>query len=649
MIFCSTWCNLKEISWGGEGDSTETCVAARAAMSDSDDSFVDESTELEQLDAPPTRDERLFKEFQASVEEEEEEGVRGSSARLVVVLGAVLLGAMTFAVLGFWGYGKNAHEKVPSNVLESFQQGRPYVLLGKSKAYHLVNRAKMSEKLYRMHLLEKIRSGHCGGFDKHVASNFTSSDTNWRLLDEKTAQGFCPSNNDYRIGNCTTKSMSRSICSAPHPAREKTTVTIERFGPFYSRGGTDWSVTQLQGVSNLGNLTEYMKNRTINFFAGMLVPVHVNGTIIGYPPLHIHHAHVYAYGDRKERRKKIPVPQLDGHQLIFQSHGDTYCQDSDGGVACMLRELDNGEAFQLVNSQSGISADWEVNDVRPKARSDEGNLMEWYFEVVLVHSIEQSKPTQGAISTKVQPVTFMGFNNPCWGGGPCTYAMPLDASSVLAYYNYSHMSVLGPGLLKNFIVHTHQTVMDSIFVFKGAGVGTALEKFRRDAALPIILDCHGEQGGFSIEQAKREIFSSLPTTDAELVCEATKPSVHFECSGHEESQECHAYDRRLQLNCLESVHLEPLDTLWVVAFNRAHKPNGVERNTAAFNRSRLYDGLYATYQHSIFRGDFLADPEHQGARPPATFSYAKWVRSEKLVSAPTCLAKGIPISFQPSL
>ena len=89
---------------------------------------------------------------------------------------------------------------------------------------------------------------------------------------------------------------------------------------------------------------------------------------------------------------------------------------------------------------------------------------------------------------------------------------PLEPHTNLMYYNYTN-AFLGDGEIDNFVMHTHMTSFDSIYVFKGRGVYGALEEYRRrlNGALPLVFECHGLKPTVEKATILRTIQGKRPT------------------------------------------------------------------------------------------------------------------------------------------
>lgn len=568
---------------------------------------------------------------------------------------------------------------VSSKTISHYKQDRPVRRLGTDPAlYEPVHTpSKIQQRIQDMELLEQVRSGHCGRFQEYLAGSMDTT-THWHPLPPQPDQlhsQHCINGEAYRNSykmiedpantthllyphGCRPTGGQRHVCHAPHPTLPNVTVTIDRSGPYTGTGGYDW--TSLAGMPNVGGLRESMRGRTMAFWGGLVAPVDRNGTLVGYPPLHIHHAHIYPYGDRWERGQKIAGSYRDHHDLLLQAHGDSECLAADGGMACLLTMMDPGMVRVIENTESGLSAEYEINDVRPKG-SDE---LEYYFEVVVLLSPyndnnsnhdnngeNTTHPDTTITSHSLRKSTFMGLINPCIGSGPCTYALPLDPHSNLLAYHYTHgegQSLLSSGYMSNFMVHSHQTMMDSIFVFlsKDAAAYDAVNAFREDLSYPLILECLHD-GQYDLESAKVEVFRRVHEAGAQLLCEATKPSLLLlQVDDDDEEGAVHAYDKRTQLNCRKgSVPLEVGDVLTVVAFNQIHPQTHLTRTSSNFLAMTAFGRRFQTYQHTIFRFDLSYGNDEPEYIPPAYFRYCdKIPKEEKQI--PINNRTGCPESIQ---
>mmetsp|Transcript_27409 Transcript_27409/g.33476 ORF Transcript_27409/g.33476 Transcript_27409/m.33476 type:complete len:280 (+) Transcript_27409:2-841(+) len=241
------------------------------------------------------------------------------------------------------------------------------------------------------------------------------------------------------------------------------------------------------------------------------------------------------------------------------------------------------------------------------------------------------------------------MGNPALGRGWMTYLFPLDPHSNYMYYRYNNK--LGPGKMTNFIMHTHMSFVDSVYVFKDklGRVYNSLEKYRTTlknaTTMPYIFECHGE----TMEEGKSEIIGVALDAGAELICEATKPSMQLYCDGSDSNITCIYRDKRFDLNCRKETRFERDESIIVVAFNRVRNTSTVNLtrqsplNALAYTSS--FGEGYVGHQHTFFRADFVSDlamndklkvstgDAKTDARigayaPPAIFKYGTWPRDQ---------------------
>ncbi|GBG32821.1 Hypothetical Protein FCC1311_090462 [Hondaea fermentalgiana] len=502
---------------------------------------------------------------------------------------------------------------VPREEWDLYLQDRSTTLLGTDPKYKVLihDRERIKRKRKRFDDLMEARAKFCGQFDRHleltrnVESQEEPDETGWQLIKGSTSgRKFVLCKEPHR--KCSTKLLLlHQVCHFPDPSREGVTVTIDRVGPFYMPGGYDWASGSWQDV---GGLRRSHMGKTFSVMGGMFLPTFANGTAIGYPPLHIHHAHLFAYTARSELAKKTLhgyQSNSDLHHVLVQAHGDSECHASEGGLACLLDELADDEGHLLYDQQTGFSGDFDLNNVLNETLSGV------YLDAVILH--------KDAIPAR--PVTYLHSGNGCLGTGPCTYDLPADPSHSVMWHRFRFPF---SGTAREFHVHTHQTMADSVFVFRGKNAFLTLEPFRNQLALPSLIECNSQLGG-SMDAAKKKVLTAvMEAENVELVCEMTKPSVIFDCNGYEETGECLAYDKRVALRCLDSIRVDKGDEIAVLAFNRAPPRRWISRDSPYF-RKTLFGKDFALKQHSIFRMQFVHDAYNSAdpvMQPPALYDYA---------------------------
>ena len=340
------------------------------------------------------------------------------------------------------------------------------------------------------------------------------------------------------------------------------------------------------------NFSHDMHGKTFYVVGRMIANVRRDGSLLGHPPLHTHHAYVYPDSSHVLRKvlpteltRRYGLPDSRRHHVLIQAYGDTICKDEDGGwstgigilinrnkkfcctigVACLLDQVPEGQGYRIVNT-SGFVGNLQVNDVRAKGSS----TLEFYVDIAVVYTMEKRIPT-----------TALQIGSPPVGIGWNTYIMPLDRSSNVMFFNFTNY-FLGNGVLNEFALHTHMTYFDSVYVFKGDTVYAKLESLRQswNRSLPVVFECLPP-----LKRSPKETLLDLAIAEpsASLVCEGARPSMEPYC---ESDDTCTYRDKRIEFNCRRDVPLGINETLTVIAFNKI-------RNTSSepITRSSSQDSL----------------------------------------------------------
>lgn len=366
-------------------------------------------------------------------------------------------------------------------------------------------------------------------------------------------------------------------------------MVIQRLGPFTLTGSYDWI--------RIGHPNAFEMNDTIldlHVIGGGFFPIDgKTNQVIGYPPIHIHHAHLYAYGDIEERFNKTLnryQDKSDSHHVLIQAHGDSECKPEQGGVSCLWNELENSdtEGYFVSDDHSGFTMDFDLNNVGDKLIDDV------YMEVAIVY--KDGDP--------IKRVTYTHSGNGCFGNGPCTYDMPYEGNTNIMWHTFTSPF---RGTVYDFHLHTHQTMVDSVYLFKNDNVYHFLEAFRgQKQYLPIIFEC-GSWRFDSIDELKDNIFKYFLD---DIICRVDTPSLYND------------HDKRMNLHCLKNVKLGRGDKMTVVAFNRV-TPNKYHRNDTQLMKN-IQGTQFAAKQHTIFRFNVrhILKSTKPTDNPPAFYDYA---------------------------
>ena len=294
------------------------------------------------------------------------------------------------------------------------------------------------------------------------------------------------------------------------------------------------------------------------------------------------------------------IDDHEGHNVMIQAHGDSWCDENEGGPACLLKTLPEGYGHHIFDYQ-GITMDIDLNDVR----SEHSSPQHFYIQTAVKWTQEEK-----------QPATFLQFQNPTSGSSiPSTYRFKRRRGCA-HYFNYTHEN-LGSGKLfpSTAILHGHQSQLDSWWLLKGDGVYKALEAFRHKKGYNIPMTV--EKTPDEILRLKEGVIEAVKGADgvAELICEVEKPNQScFMKAGFMKKNEYQEmlYDRRIHMKCIPEIRLEEGETLTVVVFNYAEDvKKTVNLKWSDYANSGMdveqIEEEETLQQHTIFRADYARD------------------------------------------
>ena len=547
-------------------------------------------------------------------------------------------------------------------------QDRPRERLGKKHDgfVHLIDHTA-AERQKEMTYLQQVRrdASRCGGDMKST----------WKSHPQEYTYNHFANAAAYQDWLAREVPIQRYSCDARHPQHyddDKLQVRIERLGPFHGTGNGDWSSfmnyeaggeyddESIPPNDKLLMRDQVLAHKDVYIRGSFISLVTETGEFHSYPPLHMHHLHVHPYHDSHETRDKLLPKRTNGtppeydigivgggsafmdHHLIAQQHGDSLCHaDGVDDFSCLLHLFPPGHGMRVRGSE-GFRLDFEVNDVRAPDVAGAGGRglepLEYYVEIALLWT-----------PTPQIPSTFLHVAAPEAGQGPSTYAVPLDASSSMIYFNYTHdwrddehlpnsdprdeqlaagvrgVQGLGAGTLSNIVLHAHQTMFDALFIFKESNqsrkVFEAIDTLRpKDQYLPYIPECHKT----TLEEIKDRVTKlAMRQGGGELVCEVTKPGLVWTQTpsgsvdgAHGEDSAAappsYAYrDRLTDLHCRKNLRLEPGDTLTFLSFTKSRPSSTlgpVRRGSSAARVAGIFERpRFAQSEHTILRMDFVSD------------------------------------------
>ena len=234
--------------------------------------------------------------------------------------------------------------------------------------------------------------------------------------------------------------------------------TFTRAGPFVGHGGYDWHTTLWSDAMGTDvSVDANGRTAAADVNSWFLGPTSEAGEPMGFPPVHMHHAHIRNGCSSAYRRTSYASPKAFGKtettkepgeacpsadwvnataqrsgSLVFESHQDSMCHDEKGsesappgspanGARCYLKVLPAGAAIRVVPP---LRLDAQLNDVRPIAAPNETPLvpLNMYFQVGLrwraaparinAHAPDGAAAPAAAAAPRVAPAALVTVGNP---------------------------------------------------------------------------------------------------------------------------------------------------------------------------------------------------------------------------------------------
>lgn len=210
-----------------------------------------------------------------------------------------------------------------------------------------------------------------------------------------------------------------------------------KVGPFYTAGGESW--TGIRGLLSDRTLKKFHHD-IYAFDEYVLGNVDEHDQLIGYPPIHQHHFHLFGSGSVFDE--------------TMNNHADSQCAGREGGVNCLVRTAPPGYAWMLA-PRLGFAS--EFNDVRPLYSK---LLPSWVYVAL------KSVNPKDKIQIRQLRYTFHPSDISLYlKGRRNTFSIPTD----LEHVGWSSHQM--PAEVKETIevyLHTHPGMIEDIWVFQGA-------------------------------------------------------------------------------------------------------------------------------------------------------------------------------------
>lgn len=233
------------------------------------------------------------------------------------------------------------------------------------------------------------------------------------------------SESQLRVSSCTQPLDVHTSEYLPESNAMQSGWKIWRIGPLQGYGGSDWSFVK---YTNL-----LVPQRKVHLVAASVMTVDSNGHVIGYPPVHNHHSHIYVQGVDKSNPNWWRSP-------ILLNHQDSACSPSSGGDGCFLYSFPPEFSIQVDESLDFSAA---YNDVRQERQSP----LQYWVEIAMAFDSRARKPVE--LWSVYRYATYAGEPPPYFN----TFQIPSFEDSAV-WMEVRHRT---SGRLLNLWMHTHIT------------------------------------------------------------------------------------------------------------------------------------------------------------------------------------------------
>lgn len=233
----------------------------------------------------------------------------------------------------------------------------------------------------------------------------------------------------------------------------KTRWTFDRFGPFRITGGNEWASAYWEDVG--GFAEKLVDEDAVWITAFGFAPITRDSSIVGNPPVHIHHMHVTASQASRYIREHAHYTLQSGQAsdgglgVAFDIHGDRQCMPKFGGTDCLIRAFPKGYGMHLGDAWRTF---FDINDVRSPYSTS--------FELYTLHSFRWST------SVLIPVGRFMAFLPYFKMASRDTddYLLYFDPCCTTQYLLWSEQKFRHDGIFVHLFVHTHHKYTSEILI-----------------------------------------------------------------------------------------------------------------------------------------------------------------------------------------
>jgi len=203
---------------------------------------------------------------------------------------------------------------------------------------------------------------------------------------------------------------------------------MERRGPYRTYGGYDWNYLLYKPFAHLTAFPYDVSS----FFLGQ---VGLDGQVLGFPPIHEHHAHFSGHGN-----------------VLCDSmitHADDQCMEGQGGAWCYWNRLPKG---YVVHSPGPFAAANEFNDVRVATR-----VALVSYQMTLIGLVPTSPKNQNLRMTTINFPFIGDFTRD---------GVPVPPRNESLFWSVTRVPDVKA--IKYMYLHRHNAWLDEVLIFKGA-------------------------------------------------------------------------------------------------------------------------------------------------------------------------------------
>jgi len=347
------------------------------------------------------------------------------------------------------------------------------------------------------------------------------------------------------------------VCHTPPDGAGKIWA-VQRLGPFVGTGGFDW---HFMSARDALSITKGLDLQPVSIDTLLSVPIDGSGELLGFPPIHNHHSHVFIPDDGPFR----------GSMLL--AHQDSTCTGHEGWKCSMLHFPE--EHGIILNGPRPLSLNILLNDVRPSGSKP----LQFFFELAVRFSVGHARhPVQQWRVESPQP----------WGSNFATFLIPSAKPSLM------WQSVRAPfsGRLLNIWVHAHITRgFNQLWLISMSPEDLGLNSLQFVQHNELYQCSPAQTPLLGVEAAQDMILSHMRAVNSGFDCIARRPNNFVSEKGDsqpvwecfDQAKEVYAGQPLTAITFFEA-H-EPADPAWNISWQHSHFQAFLEPSATMRKRS----------------------------------------------------------------